>query len=123
LGLNALQPSAQVFSKQRAVVYNEMASTCRKNLWRYMHTHRKVPKGQQEKIWRPLFQRYNQSLRALKAGGFDVREEEYWECLRTGAEEYLKPAPQVLSGSLSLQARSRFAFCDENDPSCAKHIY
>ena len=64
-----------------------------------MHTHLGVPEGQQEKIWRPLFQKYNQSLRALRAGGFEFKEEDYWDCLRAGAEDYLEPAPQVLSDS------------------------
>ena len=76
-----------------------MAGTCRNNLWNYMHTHLGVPEGQQEKIWRPLFQKYNQSLRALRAGGFEVKEEDYWDCLRAGAEDFLKPATQVLSKS------------------------
>ena len=75
---------------------NDIGSVkCRDNLWRYMHTHLGVPEGQQEAIWRPLFQQYNQSLRALRAGGFDVQQEEYWDCLRAGAEHYLKPDPQV----------------------------
>lgn len=82
-----------------AVKYLRMAGMCRKNLWSYMHTHLGVPEGQQEKIWRPLFQKYNQSLRALRAGGFEFKEEEYWDCLRAGAEDYLEPAPQVLSES------------------------
>ena len=60
-----------------------------------MHTHLGVPEGQQEAIWRPLFQKYNQSLRALRAGGFAIQQEEYWDCLRAGAEHYLKPDPQV----------------------------
>ena len=60
-----------------------------------MHTHLGVPEGQQEAVWRPLFQKYNQSLRALRAGGFDIQQEEYWDRLRAGAEHYLRPDPQV----------------------------
>ena len=75
------------------------AGECRNNLWGYMHTHLGVPEGQQEKIWRPLFQKYNQSLRALKAGGYDIKNEEYWDCLRAGAVEYLRPDPQVCAAT------------------------
>ena len=66
-----------------------------------MHTHLGVPEGQQEAIWRPLFQKYTQSLRALRAGGFAIQPEEYWDCLRAGAEHYLKPDPQVGQGLLA----------------------
>ena len=54
-----------------------------------------VPAGREEETWRPLFQKYNQSLRALKAGGFHILEDEYWDCLRAGAEDYLMPDRQV----------------------------
>ena len=60
-----------------------------------MRTVLGVPAGHEEDTWRPLFQKYNQSLRALKAGGFEIEEDEYWDCLRAGAEDYLRPDKQV----------------------------
>lgn len=60
-----------------------------------MNTHLGVPLDEAEDIWRPLFQKYNQSLRALREGGFEVEAEEYWDCLRAGAEDFLSPVPEV----------------------------
>ncbi len=65
-----------------------------------------VPAGREEETWRPLFQKYNQSLRALKAGGFHILEDEYWDCLRAGAEDYLRPDKQVQWLSEALQPHS-----------------
>ena len=42
-----------------------------------------------------LFQWHNQSLRALKAGGFGIIDDEDCDCLRAGAEDYLSPDKQV----------------------------
>lgn len=71
-----------------------------------MRTVLGVPAGQEEETWRPLFQKYNQSLRALKAGGFNIREDEYWDCLRAGAEAYLRPDQQVQRLLESARAQS-----------------
>ncbi len=54
-----------------------------------------IPLEKAEEVWRPLFRRYNQSLRGLRAGGFDIKAEEYWDCLRAGAEHYLFPNEEV----------------------------
>jgi hypothetical protein len=68
---------------------------CRTNLFDYMHTHLGVPRDRAEQIWRPLFARYNQSLRGLRAGGYSIEADEYWDCMRAGAEEHLEPDAQV----------------------------
>ena len=60
----------------------------------YAHTSGS-PRGAARGYLASAVQQYNQSLRALRAGGFDVQQEEYWDCLRAGAEHYLKPDPQV----------------------------
>jgi hypothetical protein len=75
----------------------------RNNLWKYMNTHHGVPVERAEEVWRPLFRKYNQSLRGLRAGGFDIEAEEYWDCLRAGAEKYLFPnaeVPYLLNGQI-----------------------
>lgn len=70
-----------------------------------MRTRLGVPEGQEEATWRPLFQKYNQSLCALKAGGFQIQEDEYWDCLRAGAEDYLSPDKQVQCFSKTYEHR------------------
>lgn len=54
-----------------------------------------IPIEKAEEVWRPLFRKYNQSLRGLRAGGFDIEAEEYWDCLRAGAEHFLFPNEEV----------------------------
>ena len=60
-----------------------------------MHTHLAVPRDKTLQTWRPLFGRYNQSLRGLRAGGFHIEADQYWDCIRADAEEYLRPDPLV----------------------------
>ncbi len=47
-------------------------------------------------IWKQHFATYNQSLRALRAGaGFRFDTTEYWDCIRAGASDFLRPDPAV----------------------------
>ena len=50
-----------------------------------------------KKIWWPLFQKYNQSKRALKMGGYEFNDDEYWSFMRSGYELYLKNDVQLQS--------------------------
>ena len=47
-------------------------------------------------LWQEHFRVYNQSLRALRAGaGFSFNTAEYWDFIRAGASDFLKPDPAV----------------------------
>ena len=47
-------------------------------------------------LWQEHFRVYNQSLRALRAGaGFSFDASEYWDFIRAGASDFLKPDPAV----------------------------
>jgi len=47
-------------------------------------------------IWKQHFTTYNQSLLALRAGaGFRFDTREYWDCIRAGASDFLRPDPAV----------------------------
>jgi putative hydrolase of the HAD superfamily len=50
-------------------------------------------KVEAEKVWRPLFRKYNQSFRGLNAGGFKFTADEYWSQHRAGMEEYFVADP------------------------------
>ena len=38
----------------------------------------------------PLFKKYNQSKKALRMGGWEFDDDEYWTFMRAGAADYLK---------------------------------
>ena len=47
-------------------------------------------------LWQEHFRVYNQSLRALRAGaGFSFDTAEYWDFIRAGASDFLRPDPAV----------------------------
>lgn len=61
-----------------------------------------------EAIWRPLFQQYNQSLKALRKGGFDDKvfsTDEFWRYHRSGIEHYF-PNPEYYAPLRSLLSQS-----------------
>ena len=63
----------------------------RDNIFKYMTEKHWAQNHQNAKeIWWPLFQQYNQSIRGLKAGGYQVNDGEYWEYVRRGMEKYFK---------------------------------
>jgi len=65
----------------------------RDNMFRYIQDKGWVPEGQSpEEYWRPLFQKYNQSLRGWKAMGHITTEEEcdeYWAYCRKGTADFM----------------------------------
>lgn len=68
----------------------------RKNVFEFMHASCGLPRDvDAEAVWRPLFQQYNQTLRALRAGGFDVDEDAYWRFVRKDQPRFLKPDPEL----------------------------
>ena len=61
----------------------------RENIFNYMTEKgfAKSPENAKE-IWWPLFRKYNQSIRGLRAGGYQINEGEYWDYVRRGMEKY-----------------------------------
>lgn len=54
-------------------------------------------------VWKQHFSTYNQSLLALRAGaGFRFDTEEYWDAIRSGASDFLRPDPAVSTSSQCL---------------------
>lgn len=77
----------------------------RKNLWRYMEEdlHIEHPIT----VWRPLFKKYNQSLRGLIAEGYQVDAARYWESVRQGTKDLLAPAPPGVGNLLASLPQSK----------------
>lgn len=94
---------------------NKYEDHVRNNLWKYMNVKFGIPIEKAEEVWRPLFRKYNQSLRGLRAGGFDIEAEEYWNCLRAGAEQFLflNKEVQRLLQSLPQAEKWLFTNCSE----------
>ena len=53
-----------------------------------------------EAAWLPLFKKYNQSAKALRMGGWEFSDDEYWAFMRSGADKFLQrdgPLDSLLS--------------------------
>lgn len=50
-----------------------------------------------EAIWRPLFQKYNQSYKGLRSAGFELNKDEYWSFHRDGMEDYFSKDEKLLA--------------------------
>ncbi|CAN0178896.1 unnamed protein product [Ascophyllum nodosum] len=93
-------------------------------MWRFMSE--KLGVEEPEKVWRPLFQKYNQSAKGLRVGGgyeFDI--DEFWSFTRSGADEFLKEAPQGLKSALeNLPQAKKYVFtnCNEKEAEEALEI-
>ncbi|CAM9091109.1 unnamed protein product, partial [Ectocarpus fasciculatus] len=62
----------------------------RKNLFEFMHEHGMVEDLEAAAaVWRPLFQRYNQSYKGLVSGGFQFDRDQYWRRHRAGGELFV----------------------------------
>lgn len=86
----------------------------RENIFKFMHTKLGVPQDQCKATWRPLFAKTNQSLKGLRVGGYKFDTDEYWDFIRGGREEYLKPDPQVRECLKALpQKKWVFTNCNE----------
>eukprot|EP00752_Nemacystus_decipiens_P018544 g16627.t1 len=82
----------------------------RQNMWRFMRE--KLGIEDPEKVWRPLFQMYNQSAKGLRVGGgyeFDLAE--FWTYVRAGAADFIKEAPPGVKSAL------------EKLPQTDKHVF
>jgi putative hydrolase of the HAD superfamily len=73
-------------------------SHIRKNVLKFM-IHKDWAKTEKDayEIWWPLFQEYNQSKRALKMGGYDFTDGEYWAFMRSGTRDFLKEDKRLQS--------------------------
>lgn len=70
---------------------------CRQNVFTFMVERLGVSDAATARaLWQEHFRVYNQSLRALRAGaGFTFDTAEYWDFIRAGASDFLKPDPAV----------------------------
>ena len=65
-------------------------------------------------LWEVAFRRYNQSLRGLRAAGYKLDENAYWEFIRAGADRFLTPDSGVKALLESLPQRKwLFTNCRE----------
>ncbi|KAK9846397.1 hypothetical protein WJX81_002980 [Elliptochloris bilobata] len=65
-------------------------------------------------LWQEHFRVYNQSLRALRAARFSFDTSEYWDFIRAGASDFLRPNPALRALLESLpQEKWVFTNCSE----------
>lgn len=94
----------------------------RSKIFEYMRTKLGVEDGREEAIWKELFQVHNQSLKGLRAGGYVIDDEEYWEFIRGGTDEYLKPDARVHRAVEAMPCRRRVVFTNCNEKQAWKAI-
>ncbi|CAM9388038.1 unnamed protein product [Scytosiphon promiscuus] len=87
----------------------------RHNLWRFMSE--KLGIEEPEKVWRPLFQKYNQSAKGLRiGGGYEFDLDDYWTSIRAGAPDFIKEAPPGVKAALeSLPQAEKYVFTNCNE--------
>ncbi len=74
-----------------------------------------------EDYWRPLFKKYNQTLRGLKAAGHDIDDAEYWDHCRAGEENFLKEDLPLRSFLESLpKTQKKYIFTNAGEKSAKK---
>eukprot|EP01084_Bolivina_argentea_P313187 542334_1 len=66
---------------------------------------------------RRLYTKFNQTLRGLRSEGFVIDGEKYWQTVRSGTKESLKPDKKVKNALASLTQRNKFVFtnCAEKE--------
>lgn len=82
---------------------NDYEHHVRTKVFQFMHEKLGVPEEDAYGIWKKAFVKYNQSLKALKESGFQFDVNEYWDFIRSGAEDFLKPDPQVSNAGISAE--------------------
>ncbi|CAN0173431.1 unnamed protein product, partial [Hapterophycus canaliculatus] len=70
-----------------------------------------------EKVWRPLFQKYNQSAKGLRVGGgYEFDLDDYWTSIRAGTADFIKEAPSGVKAALeSLPQTEKYVFTNCNE--------
>ena len=74
---------------------NDYEHHVRQNVFKFMHEKLGVPADQTSLIWQAAFTKYNQTLKGLRESGFEFDVEEYWDYIRSGAEDFLSADPRV----------------------------
>lgn len=98
---------------------NDYEHHVRNNVLKYMHEKLGVPQADAYDIWRKAFAKYNQSLKGLRESGYHIIEAEYWDFIRQGAEEFLRPDPLVRQCLLSLP-QHKWLFTNANEKSATQ---
>ena len=87
----------------------------RKNIFEFMYCKGFVPRSQSaEEVWKPIFRKYNQSFRGLKASGMVFDSDEYWTFHRSGVEQFLS-ADNNLRKVLQNLSQEKYIFTNCNE--------
>ena len=75
---------------------NGLEEFCRARIFSFMVEHLRVESTTlASEVWHVAFRRYNQSLRALRALGYQFDSDLYWRYIRQGSLGFLSPAPET----------------------------
>eukprot|EP00904_Undaria_pinnatifida_P007683 jgi/Undpi1/4044/HiC_scaffold_16.g07411.m1 len=86
----------------------------RQNLWRFMSE--KLGIEEPEKVWRPLFQKYNQTAKGLRVGGgYEFDLDEFWTFIRAGVDEFIQEAPEGVLSALESLPQDKYVFTNCNE--------
>lgn len=86
----------------------------RQNLWRFMSE--KLGIEEPEKVWRPLFQKYNQTAKGLRVGGgYEFEHDDFWSFIRAGTKEFIQEAPAGVKSALESLPQDKYVFTNCNE--------
>mmetsp|Transcript_13336 Transcript_13336/g.28322 ORF Transcript_13336/g.28322 Transcript_13336/m.28322 type:complete len:229 (-) Transcript_13336:190-876(-) len=69
---------------------------CHQNIFRYMVDKLGFEDMKKAEVfWRDVFKKYNQTIRGLRAGGYEVDADDFWGYIREGPEKFLSKDPDV----------------------------
>ena len=101
-------------------VSNGYVSHIRRNLFEFMYEKNFVARSESaESVWKPLFQKFNQSRRGLKHAGFEFDDDEYWAKHRSGMEMFFTIDPILRENILSFP-QDKYIFTNCNELEAAK---
>lgn len=87
----------------------------RKNMWRFMEEKLRI-EPPAEKVWRPLFNEYNQTVKALRVGGgYKFDTDEFWSDVRAGSSEFFTDAPDGVKAALEKLPQDKYVFTNCNE--------
>jgi len=98
------EPLVLLFDLDGTLYQNEdYLNHCRQQVFRFMSTELGVPSEEAPILWRELFKKYNQSLRALRTR-WEFDTDHYWRFVREGTSRYIKQDPQLRRTLLGMPA-------------------
>lgn len=98
----------------------------RSNIFEFIYRQGFVTRDESaEAFWRPIFKKYNQTYRGLRASGYNFDEKEYWSFHRQGMEKFLNRDDSLRKNLEKMKCKEMYIFtnCHEDQAiEALKHL-